>query len=390
MTVGSGENWQPSIGHSKALPDTLFVSEKRRRKFARATVFFAPFADDNPYLQRLCEALGALGVTTTGRQSWWILLPVIWSQARIVHLHWLDIFFAKRNGLRSVIIFSLYVLQLLIMRALGVKIFWTVHNLQSHERQFSLLDRMCSSLTGRLSHRVFVHCQWAKWRLRSAFPWLPSDRVIVNHHPSYIGVYQNSASRPASRLELGVTGEQTAFLFLGAIRPYKGVVELIDAFVRCDLREQATLLIAGRPHTTRLANVIRERARGKAGVRLYLDFVPDDQVQVFMNSADVVVLPYRDIFTSGAALLAMSFGKAIVAPRIGCMTELLNPDGAYLYDRDDARGLENSIARATVEKERLPAMGRYNLQLAKEFTWRDMAKRTAIAYGESLGTEKVC
>jgi glycosyltransferase involved in cell wall biosynthesis len=104
-----------------------------------------------------------------------------------------------------------------------------------------------------------------------------------------------------------------------------------------------------------------------------------------MNAADVVVLPYRDIFTSGAALLAMSFGKAIVAPRIGCMAELLRSEGAYLYDKDDPRGLTKAISQATREQQRLPMMGLYNLQQAQALNWTEMARCTAAGYSGLLG-----
>jgi beta-1,4-mannosyltransferase len=350
-------------------------------------VFFAPFASENPYLQHLGEALGTLGVETTGRQSWWILWPAIRARAQIVHLQWLDIFFARRNLVRSLVIFTLYVLQLLLLRATGVKIFWTVHNLRSHERRFPLLDRMCSAVAGRLSNGIFVHCEWAKSKLLSAFPWLPPYRIIVAYHPSYIGSYSNSVSKTAARSELGVNGERPVFLFLGAIRPYKGVLELVDAFVRCGLHERAALLIAGKPQTTKLASILQEQARTGHNIYLHLDFIANNRIQLFMNAADVVVFPYRDIFTSGAALLAMSFGKAIIAPRIGCISEVLEPEGAYLYDRESPNGLTNAISRAAMELERLPAMGLYNLQRAKEFTWRDMAKRIAVAYGRSVALE---
>ncbi|MEZ4597387.1 MAG: glycosyltransferase [Chloroflexota bacterium] len=47
--------------------------------------------------------------------------------------------------------------------------------------------------------------------------------------------------------------------------------------------------------------------------------VPDDRMQVFLRAADVMVLPYRDVLTSGSAILAMTFGLPVVAPRIGCL-----------------------------------------------------------------------
>ena len=51
---------------------------------------------------------------------------------------------------------------------------------------------------------------------------------------------------------------------------------------------------------------------------LALRYIPDAELQVWLRAADVVVLPFRDILTSGSAILALSFGRAVVAPALGC------------------------------------------------------------------------
>ena len=95
----------------------------------------------------------------------------------------------------------------------------------------------------------------------------------------------------------------------------------------------ARLLIAGRPRggasTTRLAAAAAADRR----IRLPLRFVPDDELQVWLRAADVVVLPFRDILTSGSAILALSFGRPVVAPALGCLPETV-PTAGVLYDPD--------------------------------------------------------
>lgn len=51
-----------------------------------------------------------------------------------------------------------------------------------------------------------------------------------------------------------------------------------------------------------------------------------------MNAADAVVLPFENVLSSGLALLAMTFGRGLVAPEIGCVEALLNPGGGIGYD----------------------------------------------------------
>ncbi len=65
---------------------------------------------------------------------------------------------------------------------------------------------------------------------------------------------------------------------------------------------------------------------------LALETIPDDQMQVYLRAADAVVLPYRDVLSSGSAILAMTFGQPVIAPAIGCLPESLGSEGTILYD----------------------------------------------------------
>ena len=51
-----------------------------------------------------------------------------------------------------------------------------------------------------------------------------------------------------------------------------------------------------------------------------------------MNASDVVVLPFRDILTSDSAILAMSFGKPVITPAIGCTLDILKDSRNFPYN----------------------------------------------------------
>jgi glycosyltransferase involved in cell wall biosynthesis len=98
----------------------------------------------------------------------------------------------------------------------------------------------------------------------------------------------------------------------------------------------------------------------------------------------VVVFPYRDILTSGAVILAMSFGRACIAPAIGCIVDVLDEHGAILYDPDRPDGLRQALASAMTDGQRLQEMGAYNLQRARVWSWDGIAQQTAEVYREAL------
>jgi beta-1,4-mannosyltransferase len=115
-------------------------------------------------------------------------------------------------------------------------------------------------------------------------------------------------------------------------------------------------------------------------IKLVPGFVAPDEIQMYMNATDLVIFPYRDVLTSGAVLLAMSFGKACVAPRKGCIGEVLDNDGAFLYEPDDENGLIQAMNSALQKQSQLSNMGQHNLQLAEKYNWKRIAKMTSDVY----------
>jgi glycosyltransferase involved in cell wall biosynthesis len=182
---------------------------------------------------------------------------------------------------------------------------------------------------------------------------------------------------------LGLTSEDLSFLFIGNIRPYKGVLELIEAFQKFS-PTGARLVIAGRPVNQETGTELERRIAEDERIQLHLRFIADEEMQVFLNACDVVVFPYRKILTSGAVILAMSFGRACIAPAMGCITEVLDERGAILYDADRPDGLREALSRAVVNRDRLKEMGAHNLARAAAWSRDRVAGQTAGVYRDAL------
>ena len=90
----------------------------------------------------------------------------------------------------------------------------------------------------------------------------------------------------------------------------------------------------------------------------------------------------RDFLTSGAVILAMSFGKPIIVPAIGCMLDILDIKGSIMYNPLEKESLLKAMKK-TLGAD-LKRMGEHNFELAKQFSWDDIAKRTYDVYRECL------
>jgi beta-1,4-mannosyltransferase len=99
-------------------------------------------------------------------------------------------------------------------------------------------------------------------------------------------------------------------------------------------------------------------------------------VQLYLNACDVVVLPYQHSFTSGAAILAMSFAKPCIAVRRGCIGGMLDEGGVFLYEGD---ALLDAMQRAMSAQD-VAAMGAHNYARVTQWDWDRVARETVGLY----------
>jgi glycosyltransferase involved in cell wall biosynthesis len=101
-----------------------------------------------------------------------------------------------------------------------------------------------------------------------------------------------------------------------------------------------------------------------------------------MNAADVVVLPYRHVTTSGAALLAFSFGKPIIAPALPGFLELMhdNPELGLLYDPVAFHGLADALRQAQTTDWQ--AHHAQILSWVKQLDWAGIGRQFVDLYEE--------
>lgn len=350
----------------------------------RTSVAFVPYwGAGNPYQNALAGQLSALGVEVDTGHSLKGLFRygvVLNGRPDIVHVHWLPVFgWRGRQCFRCLA----FVVRLVLLRIHRVPVVWTIHNLLPHESVCPRCDWLLARIVAALANELIVHGPNAKekvvetWRLRD------SNRVTVIPHGSYMGDYPNHIGRAAARRRLALDDTALMFLFIGAIRPYKGVLELIEAFQGV-AAAHAMLVIAGQPLNDAFAREIETASAGMDRIRFRPGFVPDDEIQVYMNAADVVVLPYRRVLSSGAALLAMAFGRPCIAPTMGSLGDVLDESGAFLYDPESEMGLREGIQEAIERADTLPQMGEHNRRKAAQWTWAKAAEATKTLYDRCL------
>lgn len=343
-----------------------------------------PHYDRNPYQRELVTGLDAAGVDVdllSGRPVD-TLRGLLRRRPDVVHVHWISPYLVTDSLLVSLLMSTVFLTGVLALRLLGVDVVWTVHNMAEHERRHERLERFVTRRFARRCSGIIVHCTAARDAVRREFLGEADVPVTVVPHGHYLDAYEHDTDRDAARAALDVHDEETVFLYLGYVRRYKGVDGLVEAFSRTTDPDYR-LIVAGSPHDEGIRAEMLAAAATDDRVTTDLRFVPDAEVQTYMNAADVVVVPHVDVLTSGSAILAMSFGKALVAPTIGCLPETLAGQADLLYHPDeDLTAVLDRAARTD-----LAALGARNRDTIGALSWADIGRRTAAVYRGETPTD---
>lgn len=341
----------------------------------------------NPYIGLLREGLAAAGAAVSDAR---LLTPARLTgpeRPDVIHLHWIEGYdrgatprspalarLARLGPARDLLRWSQLAALLDVLARFqreGGRVAYTAHNLDPHEAG-SWPERR--ALRRIITSADLVHAHDAATASELAARFGRRDRVAVIPHGHYLDAYPNAVNRSEARGQLDL--RETAFVYacLGLLRPYKGLEELIPAF-RNRQSEDAILLIAGKAHDTRYAEHLAGLVRGDRRIRFEPRFIPGDELQVYFNAADIVALPYRQITTSGAAMLAFSFGAPVIAPAIGAFPDLVTPERGILYT---AGGLPAALAAAQARDwtaARGPIIGS-----VRQFDWAGIGRALLNAY----------
>ena len=335
-------------------------------------IAFLPIAGPrNPYQRLQMEGLRRMGATVVhgARGS---IFAATRTQLRhrpdVIHFDWNYTYFLRRWRVLTHLWSVLYRLDIRLARLLGARFIWTLHNLETHEPIHRDLQQRVQRWFARQCDAIRVFDPDMVGR---AVIYLDTDpiRFRVVPHGSYIGVYAD-VDRTEARRRLGIPDDAFTMVSFGEMRPYKGLPALIH-LVRGTNDTDLRVVIAGRPSVPQVAQSLRTLAEGDPRIILRADFIPAEDVSTYFRAADVVVLPFESIDNSGSAILAMSFGLPVVAPRLGGLPRLLSEQPELLYE---SGGLEKAVASArTLGADRLKALGARNRERIATQRWEDLA-----------------
>jgi len=275
----------------------------------------------------------------------------------------------------------------LYYKLLGKAVVLTAHNVNKLKRDSadSALNRLTLRIQYRLADHIFVHTPKMKSELMKEFG-VPTGRITVIPFGINNSVPDTNLSPKEAKERLGIRGNHKTILFFGRIKPYKGLEFLIPAFQKVVRgHSDYRLIIAGQlemPSDSYWVSIQKEIQQYVENGQIIprIEFIPDSEIEVYFKAADVLVLPYKEIFQSGVIFLGYNFGLPVLVADVGSLNEdIVEGVTGFVFRPEDPIDLARAIERyfasdlfADLEKHRRQirefAMKRHSWELVSELT----------------------
>lgn len=319
-------------------------------------------------------------IARIGRYYLRLLQYTVKSDSILFHILW-----ANRFVLLDRILMNLY------YKLMGKKIVFTAHNVNEKQRDNcdSIYNRLTLRILYALVDHIFVHTNMMKMQLIEEFG-VRENKVSVIPFGINNTLPKTDLTGREARDRLGLGKEDKVLLFFGRVANYKGLeyaIEALNYLVKTD--DRFRLVVAGRiergceDYWNNIESVIERYGLGKHVVKR-INFIPDDEVEIFFKSADVLILPYKAIFQSGLQFLAYGFGLPVIATDIGSFREdIIEGKTGMICRSEDADDLADKIHAffrgdlfANLQQARSEIMEYGN----RKYSWEEVGNITGAVY----------
>jgi len=289
-----------------------------------------------------------------------------------IHFDWITSYYNRRKLWMTLLLLPFFCTQIYFIKIFTkTKIVWTLHNILPHDVDNKNLHIFIRRWFASKCDWIRVFSESSVHNAKSILK-VDNNKFKVVPEGDYTSFYMNETNDTESRKILGICSGKKVLLYLGLIKPYKGLESLIDTFYSIE-NSNLILIIAGAPidedYSTFLKKKISDYNRHNV---IYKDeFIPENELQYYFNASNFVVLPFDQIENSGSVIMAMGFKKAIIAPKLGVLVDRLKYQPQLLY--------ENSLHEALLKIEyfhdgELKNIGELNFSSLKQYSWSDFGK----------------
>ncbi|WP_434530820.1 glycosyltransferase family 4 protein [Haloarcula sp. NS06] len=224
--------------------------------------------------------------------------------------------------------------------------------------------------------RLLVHSEQMKQRTVRKFHRIEhnSVRVVPNPTPPI----QQDVSQREARKKIGIESPDPVLLFFGTLRHEKGPDILLDAAKM--IKQPSTFLFAGKPGEITERDVVETNTNSEVNIKSRLEYIPENEVDLYFIAADCLVLPYRNQEGISSSLRrACMANKHIIGPESSDIgTTIEQNQLGQTFETGSVESLMENISYFLEENQKYPKKGVSSY--AKEQHYQNAGKELEIIY----------
>lgn len=253
----------------------------------------------------------------------------------------------------------------------GFKVCLIIHDIESLDTQKNSLARKW--ILSRFHHYKVVHNVFSEQELKKIVSEKEAANLYVIAHGDFTGMIEQF--RPDEN-EIRIhpfDNTKVNLLFFGQIKKVKGLDLLLKAMKSLDDRFKLTVAGKERDESIKDYSGLIDELKSKGSIEILNRHISDSERDFLLRNCDAVILPYRHIYQSGVLLMAMSYGKSVIASDLPAFKEII-VDGVngILFKSGEIESLANAIRN--LNKSEIHTMGNTaKAYVSDHFNWNKIA-----------------
>lgn len=197
-----------------------------------------------------------------------------------------------------------------------------------------------------------------------------------------------TTDRAACRERYGLRPDQKLFLYVGRVDGEKKLEVLLHAMTHLE-REDVQLGIAGRGSAMERLLALADELQLGERVR-FVGFIPNEDLHVLLNSADVFVMPSEAELLSLASLEAMACGRPVLLANAVALPELVAEGvNGYLFEPGNPLDAARLMDLLASQPERWSEMGQASLERARFHGLDNTLRQYEMLYEKLLANHPI-
>lgn len=284
----------------------------------------------------------------------------------------------KNKNINTVILhlFSTQLMSFLaffICKLFGLKIIAISHDVSSFASDDNSLFK--NLIYKNWSSKIVVHNQFSFDALCHSVDGI-QDKLSIIKHGSFVDMPDDDISKSAAFKKLNLDPNFKYILFFGQIKKVKKLDVLLQAMT--DVDSDTKLIVAGKVWKDNFDDYQKIIDNHKLSDKVIIDiqFISDVKRELYFKIADLMVLPYQEIYQSGVLLMSMSYGIPCLVSDIPPFKEIISDQiNGFLFESNNNKDLAQKINSILSNDEVLKLVANQSIESMKnQYNWTKIAK----------------